>query len=278
MSRAVASDLLAAIVASTRKSVASRRARESHAALEQRAALRTPNGAGFRAALTPRDRFNVIAECKRRSPSRGVLRKDYDPVAIAQGYERAGAAAISVLTEPTFFDGALEHLQAVRGGVQCPLLRKDFIVEEYQLLEAVAAGADAVLLIGAALSDVDLARLHGTARTLRLAALVEVHDADELERALAAGAEIVGVNNRNLRTLEVDTRASEAIASRMPKGIIAVSESGLKSGADLERMRALGYQAFLIGEHFMTVSDPGHALAALIGGVGRSAGLEVRGS
>ncbi len=279
MSRADAPDLLEAIVAATRKSVASRRARESHAALEHRAASRTPNRTAFRAALTPRDRFNVIAECKRRSPSRRVLRKDYDPVAIAQGYERAGAAAISVLTEPAFFDGALEHLRAVRGAVHCPLLRKDFIVEEYQLLEAVAAGADAVLLIVSALNDVDLARLHGAARALGLAALVEVHDGDELDRALATGAEIVGVNNRNLRTLEVDTRASEAIRSRMPNGVIAVSESGLKSTADLERMRDLGYSAFLIGEHFMTASDPGQALGSLIGrGAGRRADLQVRGS
>jgi indole-3-glycerol phosphate synthase len=265
VSRTAAPDLLEAIVAATRKSVASRKSREPQAALERRAVSRAPAGAAFRAALARRDRVNIIAECKRRSPSRGVLRKEYDPGAIARSYERAGAAAISVLTEPTFFDGALDHLQEVRDAVQCPLLRKDFIVEQYQLLEAMAAGADAVLLIVSALNDVELAGLHGAARALGLAVLVEVHDLDELDRALGSGAEIVGVNNRNLRTLQVDTRVSDVIASRMPDGVIAVSESGLKSDADLARVRALGYHALLIGEHFMTASDPGHALESLIG-------------
>jgi indole-3-glycerol phosphate synthase len=193
-----------------------------------------------------------------------VLREDYDAAAIASAYERAGAAAISVLTEPTFFDGALAHLEAVRGAVASPLLRKDFIVDEYQLVEAAANGADAVLLIVSALSDEQLATLRRRAETLGLAVLVEVHDRGELDRALAAGANIVGVNNRNLRTLEVDVRASEDIAAGLPKDVIAVSESGLKSAADLGRMRAAGYHAFLIGERFMTAADPGAALAELI--------------
>jgi indole-3-glycerol phosphate synthase len=206
----------------------------------------------------------VIAECKRRSPARGVLRVKYDPVALARSYEAAGATALSILTEPTFFDGALDHLRQVRAAVQLPLLRKDFIVDEYQLLEARANGADAVLLIVAALSDADLRRLHQHARTLGLAVLVEVHDVAELERAVAGGAAIVGVNNRNLRTLEVSTKASEDIAHRVPRGVTAVSESGLRTAGDLMRLRALGYRAFLIGERFMTAPDPAAALKDLI--------------
>jgi indole-3-glycerol phosphate synthase len=257
-------DLLAAVVAATRKTVESRRAATPLSALEQRAAERRPRGDAFRTALSRAAHINVIAECKRRSPSRGVLRRDYDPAAIAREYERGGAVAISVLTEPTFFDGALAHLQEVRVAVACPLLRKDFVVEEYQLLEAAAAGADAVLLIVAALSDRQLASLHRAARALGLAALVEVHDVPELERALAAGAEIIGVNNRNLRTLEVDVRASETIAERLPKHVVAVSESGLKTPRDIARMRALGYRAFLIGERLMTSPSPGAALQELL--------------
>jgi indole-3-glycerol phosphate synthase len=257
-------DLLQAIVAATERIVAVRSAAEPRHALEQRALDRTPHGDRFRAAISKPGRVAIIAECKRRSPSRGVLRTNYDPVSIAAGYERAGAAAVSVLTEPTFFDGSLDHLAAVRQQVALPLLRKDFIVDRYQLLEARANGADAVLLIVAALSQRQLTDLHREAHALGLAALVEVHDADEVSRALAAGAEIIGVNNRNLRTLEVDTRASEDAAGRIPPHVVAVSESGLKTAADLARMRALGYRALLIGERFMTSADPGGALAELL--------------
>lgn len=257
-------DLLEAIVAATRRSVALHQARESLLALEARAMQQPAHGERFRAALATDGRTNVIAECKRRSPSRGVLRVDYDPVAIARSYEAAGAAALSILTEPTFFDGALDHLRLVRAAVQLPLLRKDFIVEEYQVLEARANGADAILLIVAALADVDLRRLHQQAQALGLAVLVEVHDVVELERAVAAGAVIVGVNNRNLRTLEVDTKVSEDIARRLPRGVIAVSESGLRTAEDLTRLRSIGYRAFLIGERFMTAPDPGAALKDLL--------------
>lgn len=224
----------------------------------------TPNGAAFASRLRAPGAVNIIAECKRRSPSRGVLRTAYDPVAIATAYERAGAAAISVLTEPGFFDGSLEHLTAVRSAVAIPLLRKDFTVDEYQLLEARAAGADAVLLIAAALADADLQRLANSARALGLAALVEVHDIDECQRALSTGASIIGVNNRNLRTLEVDLDASRVVAARIPSNVIGVSESGLKTPADLRSMKALGYQAYLLGERFMVDADPGAALAGLI--------------
>lgn len=260
-----APDLLEAIVAATRARVDAAMAREPRAALERRAAARTPGGPAFAARLSRPGAINVIAECKRRSPSRGVLRAAYDPVAIAAGYERAGAAAISVLTEPGFFDGSLEHLAAVRAAVKAPLLRKDFIVHDYQLLEARAAGADAVLLIVAALGDADLARLSQAAADLNLATLIEVHDVGECRRAIAAGARIIGVNNRNLRTLQVDLDASRAVAAVLPPGSIGVSESGLKTGADLHAMKALGYQAFLVGERFMIEPDPGAALARLIG-------------
>jgi indole-3-glycerol phosphate synthase len=257
-------DLLEAIVAATRSRVQYAEAREPQSALEKRALARPGDGQAFVDSLSRTDRINVIAECKRRSPSRGVLRAAYEPIAIAQGYEAAGAAGISVLTEPGFFDGSLDHLVAVRAAVKTPLLRKDFTVDEYQILEARAAGANAILLIVAALTDEALGRLSRFTDALGLAALVEVHTAAECDRALAAGARIVGVNNRNLRTLEVDLHASEAIAARLTKEVIAVSESGLKTPADLQRMRALGYNAFLIGERFMIEPDPGAALAGLL--------------
>jgi indole-3-glycerol phosphate synthase len=258
-------DLLEAIVAATRARVGAAMARQPRAALERRAAGRTPDAAAFAGRLARAGTVNVIAECKRRSPSRGVLRAAYEPVMIAAGYERAGAAAISVLTEPGFFDGSLEHLEAVRAAVTIPLLRKDFIVDEYQLLEARAAGADAILLIVAALSDAELARLARAAADLGLAALVEVHDASECRRALAAGASLIGVNNRNLRTLQVDLAASTDVAALLPAHVTGVSESGLKSSADLQAMTALGYKAFLMGERFMIEPDPGAALAGLLG-------------
>lgn len=260
-----APDLLATIVAATRRITEGRRDREGLAALESRASRAEPRRLLFEAGVGRRDRINVIAECKRRSPSKGVLASAYDPAAIAQQYERGGAAAISVLTEPTFFDGALTHLTAVRAAVQVPLLRKDFIVDEYQLLEARAAGADAVLLIVAALVQRDLARLQARARELGLATLVEVHDEQELSRAIESGARVIGVNNRDLRTLEVDVDASYRLAATIPKDVVAVSESGLQSRADLERLAGAGFRAFLIGERFMTAPDPSGALAELVG-------------
>ena len=257
-------DLLRTIVAATRQITECRRAQEPASALERRAAVRAPRGEQFEAALGMPGRVNVIAECKRRSPSRGVLADQYDPVAIATQYEAGGAAAISVLTEPTFFDGALDHLTAVRAAVDVPVLRKDFIVDDYQLLEARAAGADAVLLIVAALEQADLVRLQARAWELGLAALVEVHDDDELARAVESGARLIGVNNRNLRTLAVDVNASERLAARMPSGVVGVSESGLQTREDLVRLAAAGYRAFLIGERFMTDPDPASAIKGLI--------------
>ena len=260
----LSADLLETIVAATRRIVEVRQAQEPIAALGERAAAMPSRAGRFQAALARTDSVNVVAECKRRSPSRGVLRADYDPAAIAAGYAAAGAAAISVLTEPTFFDGSLDHLLAVRAAVDVPLLRKDFVVSEYQLLEAKAAGADAVLLIVAALRPAELKVLHEHAWRHGLDVLVEVHDAKELSIAIDAGARIIGVNNRNLRTLEVDVHASEALIAQMPADVIAVSESGLKTAADLVRLNALGYRAFLIGERFMTKTDPGAELSNLL--------------
>jgi indole-3-glycerol phosphate synthase len=267
----VSADLLATIVAATRRVVEVRSEREPLAQLQARVERGVDAGRRLRAsfvdALSRQDRLNVIAECKRRSPSKGVLRAEYDPVAIAKGYAAAGAAAISVLTEPTFFDGALEHLANVHAAVDVPLLRKDFIVSEYQVLEARAAGASAVLLIVAALTSEELKTLSQYAATWNLDVLVEVHDADELGIAVDAGARVVGVNNRNLRTLEVDVKSSETLIARMPNGVVAVSESGLRTSDDLIRLRSLGYRAFLVGERFMTTPNPGSALRELIAGV-----------
>jgi indole-3-glycerol phosphate synthase len=261
----MSADLLQTIVAATQRIVETRRQRESLTALERRAAAATPRGPEFEAVLGRPGHVNIIAECKRRSPSKGVLAVDYDPVRIAREYEDGGAAAISVLTEPTFFDGALEHLTAVRSAVRLPLLRKDFVVDPYQLFEARAAGADAVLLIVAALDQEEMVALHRRAWDLGLATLVEIHDEAELIRAIDSGARIIGVNNRNLRTLTVDVGASDRLAARLPRDVVAVSESGLKSREELEQLAVAGYRAFLIGERFMTDPRPADAIRRLMG-------------
>lgn len=262
-----APDLLATIVAATTRIVEVREAARPARALLA-AQRRTPRGDAFERALR-RDEVGaaprIIAECKRRSPSKGLLRRDYDPAAHAGAYAAAGAAAISVLTEPTFFDGQPEHLQQVRAAVELPLLRKDFIVTEYQLIEAAALGADAALLIAAALDQRALVELIGVAERLRLAALVEVHDGDELRRAVDAGARVIGVNSRNLRTLTVDPARLEILAAELPPGVTAVAESGIRTTEDLARLAAAGYHAFLVGERLITQPDPGAALRALRG-------------
>src|ERR1700736_1705770 len=257
-------DLLKAIVAATRRIISTRAREVPLAEMERRAAAATPEPGRFKREVARTDRLNVVAECKRRSPSRGVLRQHYDPVEIAGGYERAGAAAISVLTEPTFFDGALQHLAAVRRATTLPLLRKDFIVDRYQILEARAAGADALLLIVAALGPGELKTLHAEAADAGLDVLVEVHEPGEVQPAVDAGASIIGVNNRNLRTLELSAGPSERMIAEIPKGIVLVAESGLKTTADLERLRDSGYNAFLIGERLMTSPDPARALEMML--------------
>ena len=256
-------NLLDAVVAGARRSAEMREGAVARDRFQEAWTSRQPRGDRFEAALR-QPGIRVIAECKRRSPAKGVLRAAYDPVAVARSYEAAGAAAISVLTEPTFFDGSLQHLTAVRSAVELPVLCKDFLTTEFQLLEARAAGADAVLLIVAALNQPVLMRLIAQARALGLAALVEVHDRDELARALDAGARIVGVNSRNLLTLEVSAAVFDDLASSLPQEVAAVAESGLTSGDDVRRLREVRYDAFLIGERFMTAADPGSALAELL--------------
>lgn len=255
-------DLLETIVAATRHATEVR-ARTTPLDRLERQATRPPQGQAFRDALRASPAPRVIAECKRRSPSRGILRRDYDAPAHAAAYARAGAAAISVLTEPTFFDGSLEHLAQVRAAVAIPLLRKDFIVTEYQLVEAVVCGADAVLLIVGALDDRELRALSARAAGLGLATLVEVHDAVELARAVEVGADVIGVNSRNLRTLTVDRDVLEEVAEAIPAGTTAVAESGIRTADDIARLSRRGYSAFLVGERLITEPDPGAALRAL---------------
>jgi len=225
-----------------------------------------PERRDFAAALAPGapQGLRVIAELKRASPSRGLLQQHYRRREIALGYAGAGASALSVLTEEQYFLGSLQDLAEVRQAVEIPVLRKDFILESYQVYESVAAGADAVLLIAAVLPDSDLHSLVDLCRQLCIAALVEVHTEEELERAVEAGAQIIGVNNRNLKTLEVNLETSFHLRPKMPRGCLAVSESGIKSAADLWRIREAGFDAVLIGERFMTQPDPGQALAQLL--------------
>lgn len=209
--------------------------------------------------------LKVVAEFKRASPSGGVIRRDLSPADVARAYERGGACAISVLTEEEYFDGSLDDLNRVRSATHLPLLRKDFIVDPTQIYEAAIAGADAVLLIVAALDDVSLRDLRKTAEDeLGLDALVEVHTSDELRRALNTGAKIIGVNNRNLETLEVSLRTSERLIAETPPDTVMISESGLRDGQQLRRLHALGFRGFLIGESLMRAKDPETALRDLI--------------
>jgi indole-3-glycerol phosphate synthase len=210
--------------------------------------------------------LRVVAELKRASPSRGLLCRDYRPGQIAQGYAAAGAAALSVLTEEDFFMGSLPDLAEVRGAVRLPVLRKDFIVDGYQVFESAAAGADALLLIVAALAENDLRNLLELCDRVGLAALVEVHTEQEIDRALTAGARIVGVNNRNLKTMEVNLETSLRLRAKIPSPCLAVSESGIRTAEDLERLAAAGFNAVLIGERLMAAPDPGHELAQLLAG------------
>lgn len=220
--------------------------------------------AAFSEALLATGRTNVIAEIKHRSPSKGVIREDFDPVELAKDYIRGNAAALSVLCEEDFFGGSLSHLEAVRGWVSIPLLRKDFIFDSYQLQEALAAGADAILLIVALLEDGLLSDLISLAGELKLDALVEVHTSAEMERAALAGASIIGVNNRDLRTFETDLATSLRLRPLAPEGAILVSESGINIAADIRNLKAAGFNAFLIGEHLMRSQSPGDALKRLL--------------
>jgi indole-3-glycerol phosphate synthase len=214
------------------------------------------------------DRFNVIAELKKASPSRGVIRQDYAPAALAPLLEAAGAAALSVLTEEDFFSGSLGDLKAVRQVTEIPVLRKDFIIDPWQVWEARAAGADSFLLIAAIVEDGALAEMLELGRSLKMEPLVEVHSHEELDRALAAGARMVGVNNRDLRNFEVRLETSLDLIEAIPEDCVAISESGLSTRDDLARLRSAGFDAFLIGEHLMKEADPSIPLREFIGSVG----------
>jgi indole-3-glycerol phosphate synthase len=232
--------------------------------LDRLAAQHTPRG--FGRALRRRSGSGpaAIAELKRASPSKGMIRPSFHPSALAVELQQGGAAALSVLTEEEFFLGSLDYLAEVSAAVQLPLLRKDFIIDEFQLLEARAYGADAILLIVAALSDAELGALHRRARELELDALCEVHDRDELRRAADTGFEIIGVNNRNLKTFHVDLGVAETLAPHIPANALKVAESGIASATDIVRLRGAGYHAFLIGESLMRNDHPGQALRALL--------------
>jgi indole-3-glycerol phosphate synthase len=207
---------------------------------------------------------NIIAEIKQRSPSKGIICEDFDPVRIAMSYAGGGAAALSVLCEEDFFGGSLEHLVSIRSCVDLPLLRKDFILDEYQIYESASAGADAILLIVAILEDELLSRLLGLAGEVGVEALVEVHSADEMKRALQVGASIIGINNRDLTTFNVELETSVSLATDAPRGALLVSESGIHNGQDIRRLRSAGFNGFLVGEHLMRAGNPGDALAHLI--------------
>jgi indole-3-glycerol phosphate synthase len=258
------STILDQIVATKRDEIAAARERVSQAELEARIAT-APPARDFRAALVRGFAVQVIAEVKKASPSAGVIRPDFDPVAIAQAYAANGAACISVLTDEPYFQGSLRYLEMIREAVEVPLLRKDFILDRYQLLEARAAGADCVLLIAEILPGGTLEWLLRQARDLGMQALVELYDADNLDRVLEAGATLVGVNNRDLRTFEVRLEHTLELAKRVPSNVCLVSESGIRDRGDVERLRGAGVRAVLVGETLMRASDVGAALRALVG-------------
>ena len=232
--------------------------------MERMAARHVPRGFAMALHRAAETRPAVIAELKKASPSKGLIRPEFDAAELARSLERGGAACLSVLTDEPFFQGSLRNLELASAAISLPCLRKDFVVDEFQLVEARAHCADAVLLIVAALTDAELKLLRERARSLDLDVLCEVHDRTELERALPLECEMYGVNSRNLRTFEVDTVAAEELAKHLPTGVVRVAESGLGSRAGLDRMLKAGYNAFLIGESLMRAPDPGDALAALL--------------
>lgn len=253
------------IMARTRAGVEQRKAGADVAELERLAAAHAPRGftAGLRAAALRGPA--VIAECKKASPSKGVLSEDYRPVEIARSYEGGGAAAISVLTDEEFFQGSLEDLRRVSAAVGIPVLRKDFMLDGFQILEARAAGADAILLIVAAHADATLRALNDEAKAMGLDVLCEVHDREELRRGVDLGCAVIGVNCRNLKTLEVDLALHEELVGAMPAEVVRVAESGIRTPKDVQRLAKAGYGAFLVGEALMREPKPGAALGRLMG-------------
>jgi indole-3-glycerol phosphate synthase len=256
--------ILKRIVAATRARVAEARRGADLRELERRAERHVPRG--FRRALQARSRdgIAVIAELKKASPSKGLIRAEFHPAELARELEAAGAAALSVLTDEEFFQGSLRNLREASSAVAIPCLRKDFMVDEFQLVEARANSADAVLLIVAALSAEELGSLAAGARRCGLDVLCEVHDGEELQRALDAGFDLIGVNTRDLRTFKVDLAAAFALAAKFPADVVRVAESGIHSAEDVARLRAAGYDAFLVGESLMRAALPGEALRELM--------------
>jgi indole-3-glycerol phosphate synthase len=262
-----AGDILARIVADKSEQVIAAQLARPFDAVDRAARSAAPPR-GFERALRARidgGRPAVIAEIKKASPSRGVIRASFDPPAIAASYERAGAACLSVLTDAKYFQGADEYLAAARAACALPALRKEFILDQYQVAESRALGADAILLIVSALDDVRLADLNACARDYGLDVLVEVHDARELDRALALPGAVLGINNRNLRTFDVSLQTTIALLPKVPADRLVVTESGIVAQRDVAQMRRHGVHAFLVGEAFMRAPDPGAALTALFG-------------
>jgi indole-3-glycerol phosphate synthase len=256
-------NILDTIVEARRRSVAHRKRVLPDVALKIAVEKRVPPPRNFAGALTQAG-LNVISELKKASPSLGAIRENYSPSLLATGLETGGAAALSVLTEEDFFSGSLGDLKDASKAVKIPVLRKDFIIDPWQVWETRAAGADSFLLIAAVLDDATLRELLELGRTLKMEPLVEVHSRQELARVLDAGARIVGINNRDLRDFQVHLETSLELVEAIPEQCIAVSESGLHSHEDLIRLRRAGFDAFLIGEHLMKLDDPGAALAQLL--------------
>jgi indole-3-glycerol phosphate synthase len=252
------------IIAATRERVAQARHTTRLHDLDREAQKHTPRG--FRHALESRSRDGVaiIAELKKASPSKGLIRADFHPTELARELAQAGAAALSVLTDEQFFQGALANLRDASGAVKVPCLRKDFIIDEFQIVEARANSADAVLLIVAALSSGELKLLASAARDHMLDVLCEVHDEADLQQALEAGCSLIGVNTRDLRTFEVDLNRAFELADKFPAGVVRVAESGIHAAEDIARLRAVGYHAFLVGESLMRASSPANALRELM--------------
>ncbi len=254
-------DILARIVAKKREDLAQVEARLDE--LEHLAAAKLVKRRDFRAALASAAPA-IVAEVKKASPSKGVLSADFDPIRIALAYARGGAAALSVLTDEAFFQGRLRDLENARAAVALPVLRKDFTIAKAHIVEAAAHGADAILLIAAILTGREIRDFRETAAQYRLSALVEVHNERELDSAIEAGSDLIGVNNRNLSSFEVTLETSLRLAERMPSGAILVSESGIHGPADIATLRSAGYHAFLVGEHLMKSGDPAAALQKLV--------------
>lgn len=258
--------MLDEILAHKRDEIVQRKRKVSEAGFREMA-HENPSPGGLRDALLSaieQDRPAVIAELKRASPSRGVIREDFDPTAIAGSYQRGGAAALSVLTDARYFKGSGVVLELARRGATLPILRKDFILDPYQIYESCAMGAAAILLIVAALPDDELKELQQLARTFGLDVLVEVHDGEELERAAAAGADLIGINNRDLQNFDVSLETTLQLAPQAPEDAVVVSESGIHTAQDIAQVRACGVHAFLIGESLMRADDPGIQLAELL--------------